>query len=124
MIRELTNRSLKIYSTKYNRKYFGGKLRLHSVRFLPNSHKLMRDIMGRTLFFDLMSPTGRVLKRNVEAKIIINACYRRHLRVVLPTLLHELNHVQHPRVKKCKTSRVFEAGMRRLASLGALRKLW
>lgn len=124
MTRLLTDRSLKIYFTKYNRKYFGSKLKLYSIRFLPNSHRLMHDIMGRTFFFDLMSPTGRVLKRNVEAKIRINARYKRDLRVALPTLLHEMVHMEHPRVKNCKTSKVFEAGMRRLASRGAFCKLW
>jgi len=124
VIRTLTDRSLKIYFNKYNRKYFGGKLHLHSIRFVPNHHKLMHDIMGRTFTFDLVDPKGRTVKANVEAKIIINARYKRDLRVALPTLLHEMVHMEHPRVKKCKTSKVFEAGMRRLALRGAFRKLW
>jgi len=124
VIRILTDRSLKIYFTKYNRKYFGGKLKLHSIRFVPNHHKLMHDIMGRTFIFDLTDPEGRILKRNVDSKIIINARYKRDPRVALPTLLHEMVHMEHPRVKDCKKSRTFELGMRRLAARGAFRKLW
>jgi len=124
VIRILTDRSLKIYFTKYNRKYFGENLHLHSIRFVPNHHKLMHNIMGRTFCFDLMDSKGHPVKRNVEAKIIINARYKRDPRVVLPTLLHEMVHMEHPRVKDCKKSRTFELGMRRLALRGAFRKLW
>jgi hypothetical protein len=123
-LQTMTDRSLLIYFNKYNRKYFGNKLKLAFIRFVPDHHKLMRGCMGRTIPFDQIDANGNIIKRNSCAKIFINARYRRDPRVTLPTLLHEMNHMAHPQVKDCKKSPTFEKGMRRLAARGAMERLW
>jgi hypothetical protein len=123
-LRTMTDRSLLIYFNKYNRKYFGNRLKLVYVRFVSNRHKLMRGCMGRTFMFDQIGANGNIIKSYASAKIFINARYRRDPRVTLPTLLHEMNHMAHPQVKDCKKSPTFEKGMRRLAARGAMERLW
>lgn len=123
-IRTLTDRSLLVYFNKYNRKYFRGKLKLAFIRFVPDHHKIMHGYMGLTIPFDEVDGNGNIIKRNAAAKILINARYIHDPRVALPTLLHEMNHMAHPRVRNCKKSPTFERGMLDLARRGALKKLW
>ena len=87
---------------RYNRKYFGGKLKVSDVRF-GNSRCL-----GETSFFD-----------NCPPAIVIDRKLLNYGRVVRMVLLHEMAHVSMPDAAGVGHGPKFVRRMRRLVSQGA-----
>ena len=87
---------------RYNRKYFGNKLKISGVRF-GNSRCL-----GETAFFDNCPPI-----------IVIDRKIMNYGRIVRMVLLHEMAHVSMPNAAGVGHGPKFVRRMRRLVNQGA-----
>lgn len=121
-----TNRALKYWYNRYNRQFFGGKLPPASVEW-AGDYKIPRhgSLFGLTSL--LQHPSGRV-----EWVICIDRFLSLlDVHAIQMVLLHEQNHIyvcekfgQDVLKDDGDHGPKFEAGMRRLAKIGAFEGLW
>jgi len=128
-IKLLTNLSLRRFCSTVNKRYFGGRLPIASIKF---SVAMDNSCHGKThtCIYDVTQLDGRITEKEFQ-HIEINSRLRRYRDLCMMTVYHEMVHAEldslgfRGKDLKCRKSSVlFNDRMTELARAGAFNGLW
>ena len=124
-IYRLTNADLARAYRRFNRLYFGNRLPKDTVVRFSSCREGRREYLGFTMrcakYRVIAGKSDAVAVGTTRFRIILNQRHRRRS-IALPTLLHEMVHVEN--YEWYNHGKKFDARMLRLAEAGAFNGLW